>query len=179
MQEVSKGISLSELERQGHEREFCLLDYAGTHWISHLKMINADMDTKMWILFCGYVQGSNSLAHRPWMETAFNNDSIALPKIVRWLLGDGNSSLLEYITRNEKDVLTEEVSCGIMQHVAISDQYHFSSIIIRQEGTAKRTINTGLLYAARDGYIESLELLLHEGGNVNASAIEDIGRAAL
>lgn len=168
-EELIGEVESSRLAPELQSRQFQFFDYARTYWIYHLTDMDAETDPQGWRLFCRCVEGNDILAHRPWKseEQAYNggNDT---SKMLEWILNHGNCPLLQYQVKYGSHPLTEDWREKVLENAAIHDRYYFTDIIIKLGDNTSSTLDTGLLYAAREGRIESLTSLLRAGAAVNA-----------
>jgi ankyrin repeat protein len=172
-QELLGDVESSQLELEIQRREFQFLGYARTYWLSHLTDLHADTDSMMWRLFCRCVEGNDILACRPWeSEQETHGERNDIPKSVQWLLAHGHYALLLYQVRHQSHILTENVKYEILHNAAIHDRYRFIEVIVQLSNNTSKTLNHGLLYAAREGCNNALASLLRAGADVNVQVCD-------
>jgi ankyrin repeat protein len=167
-QEILEGGSSSRLVLELRKQGFQFLEYARAYWHSHLTDFTPNMDSNMWLLFCRCIEGDDVPACRPWeSEQQTHNKRIDIPEAIQWLLAHGHSALLLYYAMHQSHVLPEHVKDEIFSSANIHNRYRFTEVLVRLENT-RNVLNHGLLYAALDGCIRSLSMLIQAGADINA-----------
>ncbi|CAG7983829.1 unnamed protein product [Penicillium nalgiovense] len=167
-QEILEGGSSSRLELELRKQGFQFLEYARAYWLNHLADLTPNMDSNMWLLFCRCIEGDDVPACRPWeLEQQTHNKRNDVPGAIQWSLAHGHSALLLYYAMYQSHILSEDVKVEIFRSANIHSRYRYTEVLVRLENT-RNVLNHGLSYAALDGCIRSLALLLQAGAGIDA-----------
>ncbi|KAJ5421394.1 hypothetical protein N7491_009839 [Penicillium cf. griseofulvum] len=176
-------FSTRELERTAQEilgdvgsqleGEFQFFNYARAYWLNHLADFTPDMNSDMWELFRRCIEGDDVPIRAPWeSEPQTYSKKNDIPDAVQWLSAHEHHSLLLYYASHQPHVLSENVKDFILMTANIHNRYRYTEVIVRLKNTSD-ILNNGLSYAAGDGCIRSLAVLLQAGADVNAEVDHD------
>ncbi|CAI7590492.1 unnamed protein product [Penicillium glandicola] len=171
-QEILGDGGSSQLELELRKQGFQFLNYARAYWLNHLTDFTPDMNSDMWRLFCRCIEGDDIPICTPWES---ENDGKAIPEAIQWLLANQNYALLWYYARHQPHVLSENVKDEILRRADIHNRCRYTEVLVCLDNTTK-ILNHGLSYAAQDGCIRSLQMLLQAGAEIDAQVI---GKTAL
>ncbi|KAJ5520881.1 hypothetical protein N7463_001334 [Penicillium fimorum] len=149
------------------EPGFQFLNYARTYWLSHLTDFTPDTNSNMWRLFCRCIEGDDVPECRPWESEETQNRRNDIPEAIQWLFFHGHYALLSYYSRHQSHVLSEKMKDKILRSADIRNRYRYTEVLVRLSNTSN-TLNHGLSYAALDGCIRSIALLLQAGAEIDA-----------
>ncbi|KGO78302.1 hypothetical protein PITC_059150 [Penicillium italicum] len=149
------------------ERGSQFLNYAKAYWLNHLTYFTPDMNSHMWKLFCRCIEGDDVPECKPWgSEQQTHNKINDIPEPIQWLSAHGNYALLLYYARHQSNVLSENVKDFILHRADIYNRYQYTEVLVRLDNSSK-ILNNALHYAALNGCIRSLVVLLRAGADIN------------
>ncbi|KAJ5531566.1 hypothetical protein N7527_004959 [Penicillium freii] len=172
---LGKGTS-SQLELELQKQGFQFLNYAEAYWLNHLTDFTPDINSTMWRLFCRCIEGDDVTACRPWeSEKQTHTKGNDNPEAIQWLLAHEHYALLLYYARHQPHVVSEDAKDEILRSADIDNRYRYTEMLVRLDNTMD-LLNNGLSYAAKDGCVHSLAVLLQAGAEIDAPVN---GRTAL
>ncbi|KAJ5719182.1 hypothetical protein N7493_007637 [Penicillium malachiteum] len=156
-----------------NSHDFQFLDYAKTYWINHVADLDADVNTKVWRVFCRLIEQDFSPALKPWESDDFLQDDWKLkegPKALIWSILEGHFSTLLYHARHHPHLLTEMIKRLVIQAAVTHDDTRFIQVALELEWSWRflTLMNEGLLWSAAKGRIRILKALLQAGADINA-----------
>ncbi|CAI7648915.1 unnamed protein product [Penicillium viridicatum] len=175
-QDILGNGTSSQLELELQKQGFQFLNYAEAYWLNHLTELTPDMNSTMWRLFCRCIEGDDVTACRPWeSEKQTHTEGNDNPEAIQWLLAHEHYALLLYYARHQPHVVSEDAKDFILRSADIDNRYRYTEMLVRLDNTMD-LLNNGLSYAAKDGCVHSLAVLLQAGAEIDAPVN---GRTAL
>ncbi|KAJ5425230.1 hypothetical protein N7465_000300 [Penicillium sp. CMV-2018d] len=166
-QDILGDVTSSQLELELQKQGFQFLNYAKAYWLNHLTDLTPDMNSTMWQLFCRCIEGDDVTACRPWeSEEQTHTKGNDEPEAIQWLLAHEHYALLLYYARHQSHFLSEDMKDFISRSADIHNRYRYTEVLVRLNNT-ENFLNHALSYAALDGCIRSLGLLLQAGADIN------------